>query len=319
MTDQISQWSLSADGNTSVAGVSIAESCPVANLNNMGREIMAAIRTELSEMGLTVTAATLTTISGASEFKLMSGNTTIDAFDTAVTGMHREIRVLGTPLLKNSASLAIQGAANFQAAAGDLLRARSLGAGNWIVNPDKASGAPIASGKHLIPFNAEAIVPSTTNGPSTTQSETTTNKVNFYTRDFDATTAESGWIKFPAPTSSDETRGLTFEYDWTYAATATGSGVSFSLAVLAVGDGDTLDTAPGTAVTVTDSKLGSGVKHTSAESTTVTPSGSWAAGDMLLAKIARVPSDAADTVTADAQLMAVRLFIFTNEATDTAP
>lgn len=315
MVDRVADLSLSASGNTSIAGVNSAENNPVANLNNVDREIMALIRQEFSDQGVTAVAAALTTVSGASEFKPLAGNTTITGFDTAVTGMYRELKVLGTPLLVNSSGLAIQGGANYQAAAGDLLRARSLGAGSWIVEPP----VPSVVGKHLIPFNAEGIRASTTNGPASGTTETTTNKVNFATLDFDATTAESGWIKFPAPTSADESRGLTFEYDWTYAATATGAGVSFSLAVLASSDGDTLDTAPGTAVTVTDSKLGSGIKHTSAESTTVTPSGSWAAGDMLFAKIARVPSDAADLVTADAQLMAVRLFMYINQATDTTP
>lgn len=142
MVDRVADWSLSADGNTSIAGVSIAEQCPVANLNNMGREIMAAIRAEISEQGATVTAATLTTISGASELKPLAGNTTIDGFDTAVTGMYRELRVLGTPVLKNNAATAIKGGANLNLAAGDLLRTRSLGAGNWIVQVDKADGSP---------------------------------------------------------------------------------------------------------------------------------------------------------------------------------
>lgn len=322
----VKDWSTSASSNTSIDGISLAENCPFSNMNDMGRAIMANIRSAFMDMGATVTAATLTTISTPTEYKQMVGNTTISGFDTAVTGMYREIQVLSTPLLLNSSALAIQGAANYTASPGDLLRARSLGAANWVVKPERASGLPIVAptvatgvGKHLIPFNAESLVPATTNGPSRTQTETGTNKVNVLTLDFDSSTAESAWLKFAAPTSADESKGLLYEYDWTYAATATGAGVAFSLAALAVSDNDAMDQAVGTAVTVTDSKLGAGVKHTSAQSTTVTPAGTWSAGDMLLAKIARVPSDAADLVTADAQLLAVRIFMITDDVVDTTP
>lgn len=317
MVDKVSDWSLSANGNTTVAGISIAEGCPYANMNDAAREIMAAIRQEFSDQALTVVAAAVTTISGASAFKPMSGNTTIDSFGTAVTGMYRELRVTGTPLIKSTVGVTPDGA-NYQAAADDLLRLRSLGAGSWhmTVSP-KAAGYPI--GKHMIPVLAEAMVPATTNGPLLEQTETSTNKVNLLALSFDGSTAESAWIKIPAWTSAQESRGITMEVDWMHSATATGSGVAFSLAVLAVSDGDGLDAAVGTAVTVTDSKLGTGVKHTTAESATVTPSGSWAAGDMLFCKLARVPSDAADLVTADAQVISARLFMYFDAATDTTP
>lgn len=314
----IKDWSVTALSNSSIDGVAISENCPFANMNDMGRAIMANVRGEIMDRGATVVASALVTIDGAAEFKEMTGNTTITGFATAITGMYREVRVLGTPLITyNATSMITPGSADFQAAADDMLHLRSLGAGNWFMTVQRKAGSSV--GKHLIPFLAASFTPATTNGPAPGQTETTTNKINFKTLDYDATTAESAWVAFPAPTSSDESRGLLFEYDWTYAATATGAGVAFSLAVLAASDGDALDAAAGTAITVTDGKQGSGLKHTSAQSTTVTPSGSWAAGDMLFAKIARVPSDAADLVTADAQLMAVRVFLITNEAVDTTP
>jgi hypothetical protein len=317
MVDRISDWSISANGNTAVAGVSVAEGCPVANLNNVSREIMAAIRQEFSDMA-TITAAGVLTIDGLSEFKALAGNTTIDGFVTAQTGMYRELRVLGTPLIKSTIGVTPDGL-DYQAAADDLLRLRSLGAGQWHMSVDRKTGQT-PMGKHLIPFGAGALTPSTTNGPSPGQIETTTHKVNYKTWDFDGATAESGWINFQAPTSADETRGFTFEADWGHSATSTGTGVAFSLAMLAVSDGDVIDTAMGTAVTVTDTKLGTGIKHTTAESATVTPAGSWAAGDWIFAKFARVPSDAADNMTTvDAQIMGVRMFMHTNQSADTTP
>lgn len=40
----VSDWSTNAALNTTIDGVNIAENCPPANLNNMGRSIMAAVR-----------------------------------------------------------------------------------------------------------------------------------------------------------------------------------------------------------------------------------------------------------------------------------
>lgn len=41
----VSDWNTNPDLNTSIDAVSIAENCPAGNLNDMGRRIMAAVRT----------------------------------------------------------------------------------------------------------------------------------------------------------------------------------------------------------------------------------------------------------------------------------
>jgi hypothetical protein len=314
----VKDWSTTANSNTTIDSINIAEGAPFANMNNMGRAIMANVREEIAAMGDTITAAGTATISGASQFKPMDGNTTITAFDTAVTGLYREVRVMGTPKIIASAAIVTPDGLDYQAAPDDLLRLRSLGAGNWFMAVDRKTGQT-SMGKHLIPFGAGSMVAATTNGPSRGQVETTTHKINYLTWDFDGTTSESAWINFQAPTSADESRGFTFEADWGHSLTATGAGVAFTLSMLAVSDGDAIDTAMGTAVTVTDSKLGTDKKHTTAESATVTPAGTWAAGDWIFAKFSRLPSDAADLMTVDAQVMGVRMFLYTNAATDVAP
>lgn len=39
----VEDWSTTAASNTAIAGINIAENCPPGNMNNMGRELMAAI------------------------------------------------------------------------------------------------------------------------------------------------------------------------------------------------------------------------------------------------------------------------------------
>lgn len=41
----VSDWSSTADNNTTLEGISIAEDCPAANVNNVIRAIAAAIKT----------------------------------------------------------------------------------------------------------------------------------------------------------------------------------------------------------------------------------------------------------------------------------
>lgn len=151
MALDISGWSTTPLSNSTIDGINIAENCPYANMNDMGRAIMSSVRAEFMDAAATVTAATLTTISGLSQFKPMSGSTTIDGFATAVTGMLRDIRVLGTPLIKNSSALALQGAADRTMAAGDMMHLRSLGAGNWIAEINRKDGLPIITPTVVIP------------------------------------------------------------------------------------------------------------------------------------------------------------------------
>lgn len=319
----VKDWSTTANSNSTIDGINIAENAPYANMNDMGRAIMANVREEIAAQGSAVTAATLTTISGASQAKILSGATTISGFDTAVTGLYREMIAGSTLVLAPTTALGLHRyAENISLEPGALVKARSLGAGNWAVFPERTTGIPVVNptvGKHMIPVLSEAMTPATTNGPLPEQIETTTNKVNALVLSFSGSTSQSAWIKVPAWTSVQESRGMTAEVDWTHSATATGTGVAFSIAALAVSDNDDLDQAVGTAVTITDTKLGSGKKATTAESATVTPAGSWAAGDTLFVRIARLPSAAADDMTADAQVLGARIFLYFDQTTDTAP
>ena len=66
MTVNVNDWSETASANTTVDGVSIAENCPPSALNNMGRSIMAGVKTfYLAFTALQTTVAGKLSASGA--------------------------------------------------------------------------------------------------------------------------------------------------------------------------------------------------------------------------------------------------------------
>lgn len=171
------------------------------------------------------------------------------------------------------------------------------------------------TGKKTIPLAASALVPATTNGPAKAQIETTTNKVNLEVLDFDGATAEAAYFTIPMPKSYNNGQ-VTFEVIWTTTNTGT-AGVAWTLAGGALSDNDTIDTALGTAVAVTDAGQSSNAKvYKTAESSGVTIAGTPAAGDLVVFKLARDPSNGSDTMTEDARLIGLRLFFTTNAAID---
>jgi hypothetical protein len=70
---KISEYSATAGDNTDVNGVNIAEGCPPSSMNNMGREIMAALkRFQVGSDGDGVTVGGALVVSGATTFTTVS-------------------------------------------------------------------------------------------------------------------------------------------------------------------------------------------------------------------------------------------------------
>jgi hypothetical protein len=93
-----------------------------------------------------VASATTTNLGAvASNFVRITGITTITSFGTAAAGVWRDVVFsAGLTLTHNATSLILPTAANITTAAGDTLRARSLGSGNWaVLDYVKATGAPL--------------------------------------------------------------------------------------------------------------------------------------------------------------------------------
>ena len=183
--------------------------------------------------------------------------------------------------------------------AGDFLTLRRAEAGAiWV-----EAGYSGDSGPQAIPVLAAAMIANVTNGPAPGLSESGTNKLMLATLDFDAATAESAQIAIPMPSSWNE-GAVQVQFVWT--AGASGSAV-WGCQALALSDDDVLDTAFGTAQTVSDAVTAVGDLMESAFSAPLTIAGSPAPEDLVVFRLYRDATNAADTLSADARLVAVRI------------
>ncbi|SMH29790.1 hypothetical protein [Azospirillum agricola] len=179
--------------------------------------------------------------------------------------------------------------------------------------PPSLIGA-IGQGWHVIPLPASAIKPRITSGATSSSSETATNKILKPVLTFDAATALYGQVTIPMPPSANLSAGLMVQYVWE-AASGSGATVMGARAQWQR-DGDTIDSAWGTAVTVTDTFLGAGKRHISAISGVVTPAGTAGSGCSLLLEIYRDAANASDTLAVSSSLLEVRVYYSINAPAD---
>lgn len=156
-------------------------------------------------------------------------------------------------------------------------------------------------------FPAAAMkVPTTAGAAPLAWDESTTNKVMTGYLAFDKDTQEHAQFSFRAPNALDESAGFTARFIWKEAAGATAHACVWQVEMQAQGDGDSLDSAWGTAVAVTDTGAAD-KRYISDETATITPGGTWAAGDEIIVRVSRKAADAADTLDVDAHLIEVVL------------
>jgi len=150
---------------------------------------------------------------------------------------------------------------------------------------------------------ASALFPATTNGcASHAQGETTTNKINYKYLAFDASAEEYAWINMPTPDYWDLST-VTITFHWTFASSS--GDVIWGAAGLCRSNDDALDTALGTAVTVTDTALTAGDEHTTSATSAITIGGTPAKGDKLYLRVYRDADAGGDTLGADAYLTGI--------------
>lgn len=153
---------------------------------------------------------------------------------------------------------------------------------------------------------AAAIKPATTNGSAALAwDESTTNKVMTGYLAFDAAAVEYGHFSFRAPQGLNELT-MTAVFEWYEASGAASHDCVWQIEMLALSDADTIDTAWGTAVTVTDTGT-SGTMRVSAETEAITPGNTWAAGDMIMVRVSRLATSGSDTLDVDAKLVGVQI------------
>jgi hypothetical protein len=133
---------------------------------------------------------------------------------------------------------------------------------------------------------------------------------------FDAASVEYAQFSFRAPNAYDESAGFTASFDWASATGASSFDCVWRIEMQAQSDGDTLDSAWGTAVTVTDTAT-AGTRRVTSETATITPAGTWIAGDTIIVRVSRLATSGSDTLNVDALLLGVNLFATLNSLVET--
>lgn len=167
-------------------------------------------------------------------------------------------------------------------------------------------------GRQEIYIPASQMVARTTNGAASGTAETTTNKVMIRTLDFDAGTAEYAQFSFLAPKRWNEGT-MTAVFVWSHAA-ATAFNVIWGIQGLALSNSDAMDTAFGTAVTVTDTGGTTNDVWMTSETSAFTLSNTPNESDWLVFQVYRDAAAGGDTLDVDARLHGVMLYWTSNNA-----
>jgi hypothetical protein len=149
---------------------------------------------------------------------------------------------------------------------------------------------------------APEFIPRTTTGTGVNSTETTTNLVNRDLLLFDPGPQEFAQIPFAWPTGWNT---FSVKFVWSYSS---GSGdVVWGAQAYLYADNTALDTAFGTAQTVTDSGLGVNIHHESDATPAITPGGTVQAGRPCWLQIYRDAANGSDTLGVDANFIAAIL------------
>jgi hypothetical protein len=173
----------------------------------------------------------------------------------------------------------------------------------------------LGAGKQTLWIPASEMTAATTSGPASAQLESTTNKVNYKVLDFDGTADEFAHFNVAFPKSWNEGT-ITYQVFWSSTGTDTDS-VVWGLQGVAISDNESIDTAYGTAITVTDAlQSAAGELYVSDESSAVTIAGTPAAGDVCFFRVYRDADNGSDTAAEDARLIGIKLHFTTDAMND---
>jgi hypothetical protein len=178
-----------------------------------------------------------------------------------------------------------------------------------------AAAAVKIAGLETMWVPASAMYGATTNPADAQQVETTAVRPDMKVLDFDAATDEFAQFSVAFPKSWNEGT-VTYQVFWTPSSTNTGDCI-FGLQGVAIGDGDTIDVAYGTAVNVTDAGIGTVEdQQVSAVSSAVTIAGSPAVDQQTYFQLYRDANAGGDTFTGDARVLGIKIFFTTDAAND---
>ena len=185
--------------------------------------------------------------------------------------------------------------------------------GNFASAITSGGEAVKVAGKESMWIPSLAMNPTASNGSAAHVTvETTSGRPDMVVLDFDKDSDEFAQFAIAFPKSWNAGT-VTFQYYWSGIAATTN--VTLTLAGVAFADNDSIDTAYGTAVAVTDAAQGAVEELlVSAESGAITIAGSPGADELVYFRIGRDVS--ADNMAGDCRLHGIKLFFSTNAAND---
>lgn len=161
-----------------------------------------------------------------------------------------------------------------------------------------------ANGLQSVFIPAAAMIARTTNGPAEATAESTTNKIMQKTLDFDSATDEHAQFSVALPKSWDSATGICARFHWQ--TTASANDVIWGIQAVCIANNVALDSAFGTAQTVTDTVVNANRNHVTDYTSAMTPAN--AADDCLTVfEVYRDADNVSDTLASDAKLLGVEL------------
>lgn len=230
---------------------------------------------------------------------VVSGGGTAMTIDAGAVTLAKQAALAATSLIGNTTG----GAATPAAVA--------IGAGASTSILDRAAGDAryiqrTESLKRSIFVPASAMRSRTTTGAAAGSYETATNKINYDTLDFAATEYAQFWLAMPKGWNEGT---VTAQFIWAAAGTGT---VTWGIQGVSLSDSDVIDTAFGTAQTVTDTVTTVGDVMISSETSAITLANTPNAEDVAIFQVYR----SGGTLATDALLIGIRFSFNTNAADD---
>lgn len=309
----VQDFTFTAIANSTIDGINIAENCPAANINNAIRALMSDVMQEIAYQGADISASASMSLAGVGwRFMAVTGSASVISVGTGRAGLVRWTRWNSNSVIAENAQLI--GGNNITVATDDVTMFLSFSPGvNRVVHWPKA-GYSQSIGKHMVPLTSGALKSTTTAGAASGSIETTTNKVNFTTWDFDSTSTEYVYFAMPMPSSWNEG---TVSFRAVGATSSLTGNAVMVLQGVGISSGDTMDAAYGTGQTSTLSLSATTTLQRGPESSAITVAGTPQASDTVNFRLYRDAQNVADTLQGDARITGVELFITTDTGTDT--
>lgn len=175
----------------------------------------------------------------------------------------------------------------------------------------------LATGRQSMWIDAAAMSPSAVGGCANLATiALAADRPDIRTLDFDPDTQEYAQFFIRMPKAWDFSAPLNFVAVWSHASGGSAFTTLWNLQAVALGNAESLNTAYGTAVSVTDVGGTANNVYFSPESADITISNTPQPEDFVLFRLSRVATDGADTLDIDARLHGITLFYKTLWVTD---